>query len=188
MSNPQQPFDAVIHIDGGARGNPGPAACAVVVAAADGTPIHSFSRYLGETTNNVAEYRALLAALEYALEHRYLRLKIVSDSELLVRQMQGRYKVKSADLKPLHEQARRLIGRLGAFSIEHVRRKANRAADRLVNQALDAAEGRNAPAGRDECDKVLRATATYQRGILRLSRHLPLDDGEDVEVDIHRKR
>jgi GxxExxY protein len=139
MSNPKQPLDAVMHIDGGARGNPGPAACAVVVAAADGAPLHSFSRYLGETTNNVAEYRALLAALEYALEHRYLRLKVVSDSELLVRQMQGRYKVKSADLKPLREQARGLIDRLGAFSIEHVRREANREADRLVNQALDTA-------------------------------------------------
>jgi len=140
MSNPKHPFDAVMHIDGGARGNPGPAAGAVVVAAADGAPLHSFSQVLGETTNNVAEYRALLAALEYALEHRYLRLKVVSDSELLVRQMQGRYKVKSADLKPLHEQARRLAGRLAAFTIEHVRREANREADRLVNQALDAAE------------------------------------------------
>jgi GxxExxY protein len=140
MSNPKHPFDAVMHIDGGARGNPGPAACAVVVAAADGAPLASFSKYLGETTNNVAEYRGLLAALEYALEHHYLRLKVVSDSELLVRQMQGRYKVKSADLKPLHEQARRLIDRLAAFSIEHVRREANREADRLVNEALDVAE------------------------------------------------
>jgi GxxExxY protein len=140
MSNPKQPFDAVMHIDGGARGNPGPAACAVVVATADGAPLHSFSQYLGETTNNVAEYRALLAALEDALEHRYLKLKILSDSELLVRQMQGRYKVKNADLKSLHEQAQSLIARLAAFSIEHVRREANRDADRLVNRALDAAE------------------------------------------------
>jgi ribonuclease HI len=188
MSNPKQPFDAVMHVDGGARGNPGPAACAVAVAAAAGAPLHSFSQYLGETTNNVAEYRALLAALEYALEHRYLRLKIISDSELLVRQMQGRYKVKSADLKPLHEQARRLIDRLAAFSIEHVRREANRDADRLVNQALDAAEGRHAPAGRDDRDNVLRGTATYHRGVLRLSRELPLDDGEAVEVEVRRKR
>jgi GxxExxY protein len=140
MSNPKQPFDAVMHIDGGARGNPGLAACGVVVATADGAPLHSFSQYLGETTNNVAEYRALLAALEYALEHRYPRLKIFSDSELLVRQMQGRYKVKSADLKPLHEQARHLIDRLAAFSVEHVRREANREADRLVNEALDIVE------------------------------------------------
>ena len=188
MPNPKHAFDVVMHIDGGARGNPGPAACAVVVATADGAPPHSFSQYLGETTNNVAEYRALLAALEYALEHHHLRLKILSDSELLVRQTEGRYKVKSADLKPLHEQARRLVGRLEAFSIEHVRREANREADRLVNQALDAAEGRHAPAGRDERDKVLRATATYQRGVLRLTRQLPLDDGEDVEIEVRRKR
>jgi ribonuclease HI len=146
MPHPKPPFDAVMHIDGGARGNPGPAACAVVVAAGDGAPLHSFSHYLGETTNNVAEYRALLAALEYALERRYLRLKIVSDSELLVRQMEGRYKVKNAGLKPLHGQARSLIEGLEAFSIEHVRREANREADRLVNRALDAAgRGQNAP-------------------------------------------
>jgi ribonuclease HI len=142
MSDPRQSFDAIMHIDGGARGNPGPAACAVVVAAADGARLHSFSQYLGKTTNNVAEYRALLAALEYGLEHRYLRLKIVSDSELLVRQIQGRYKVKNPGLKPLHERARSLTARLGAFSIEHVRREANREADRLVNRALDAAERR----------------------------------------------
>jgi probable phosphoglycerate mutase len=188
MPSPKHPFDAVMHIDGGARGNPGPAACGVVVAAADGAPVDSLSQYLGETTNNVAEYRALLAALEYALEHRYSRLKVVSDSELLVRQMQGHYKVKSADLKPLHEQARRLVGRLAAFSIEHVRREANREADRLVNEALDAVEGRRALPARRERDDVLRATATYQRGLLRLNRQLPLDEGEDVEIEVRRKR
>jgi len=187
MSNPKHPFDAVMHIDGGARGNPGPAACAVVVAAADGAPLASFSKYLGETTNNVAEYRGLLAALEYALEHHYLRLKVVSDSELLVRQMQGRYKVKSADLKPLHEQARRVIDRLAAFSIEHVRREANREADRLVNEALDGA-GRHASATRPEPPRAARVTATYRRGVLHLHQKLPLSDGEDIEIEIHRKK
>jgi ribonuclease HI len=188
MACPRQPFDAVMHIDGGARGNPGPAAAAVVVAAADGTPLDSFSRYLGETTNNVAEYRALLVALEYALEHHYLRLKVVSDSELLVRQMQGRYKVKSPDLKPLHERAGRLIERLATFAIEHVPRERNRGADRLVNEALDAAAGGDFPSGPPEPRVALRATATYRRGVLRLHQQLPLPDGEDVEVEIHRKK
>lgn len=148
MPSPKHSFDAVMHIDGGARGNPGPAACAVVVTAADGAPLACFSKFLGETTNNVAEYRGLLAALEYAVEHRYLRLKVLSDSELLVRQMQGHYKVKSGDLKPLHQRAREMIGRLEAFSIEHVPREQNRGPDRLVNKALDAAD-RNEPNRKD---------------------------------------
>lgn len=193
MANPKQPFDAVMHIDGGARGNPGPAACAVVVATADGAPLHSFSRYLGETTNNVAEYRALLAALEYALEHRYLRLRIVSDSELLVRQMQGHYKVKNADLKSLHGQARDLVARLSAFSIEHVRREANRDADRLLNQRLDSATDGPGASSRAEPPQIgkvetLRTSATFQRGTLIARTQLPLQEGEEVDLQIFRKR
>jgi GxxExxY protein len=140
MPNPRHSFDVIMHIDGAARGNPGPAAYAVVVSTADRAPLASFSKCLGETTNNVAEYRGLVAALQYALDRHHRRVKIISDSELLVRQMQGRYKVKSADLKPLYEEARRLTAGLEAVTLEHVRREANREADRLVNQALDAAE------------------------------------------------
>ena len=133
-------FDMIMRIDGASRGNPGPAAYAVVVENDDGTPRESFFRTLGKTTNNVAEYEGLLAALEYALHQGARRLKVISDSELLVRQIQGRYKVKNEGLKPLVERARALIARLHSFSIEHVRRERNSEADRLANQALDSAE------------------------------------------------
>lgn len=178
----------MMSIDGGARGNPGPAAYAVVVAAADGTRLAAFSKFLGETTNNVAEYEGLVAALEYALRQHHRRVKVVSDSELLVRQMQGQYKVKSADLKPLSQRAREMIERLEAFSIEHVNRERNREADRLVNQALDAAEAGKSPTQPKTAHvAILRATATHERGILRLHRELPLADGEQVEVEIRRR-
>lgn len=132
--------EVVAYIDGGSRGNPGPAAYGVVVRDAEGAHLASFSKFLGRATNNVAEYQGLLAALNYAREHRYSRLKIVSDSELLARQITGQYKVKNAGLKPLHERARTLIGQFAGFSIQHVLREHNREADRLVNEALDAAE------------------------------------------------
>ena len=140
---PSEPSTApiVAYIDGGARGNPGPAACAVVVEAADGTRLDAFSKRLGRATNNVAEYQGLLAALKYALAHGRLHLKVISDSELLVRQIHGQYKVKNRDLKALHQQARQMISRFATFSIEHVRRDENRDADSLVNEALDAEEG-----------------------------------------------
>lgn len=128
-----------VYIDGASRGNPGPAAYAVLVKTAQGKPLASLSKILGETTNNVAEYRALLAALEYAVEHQH-EVKLYSDSELLVRQIEGRYKVKSADLKPLHDRARTLIRQLKAFSITHVPREENQEADRLANEALDGTE------------------------------------------------
>jgi ribonuclease HI len=106
----------------------------------DGTPLTTLSKTLGHTTNNVAEYHALLAVLEYAQEHHIHRLKVLSDSELLARQIQGVYKVRSPDLKPLHERARSAIARLESFSIQHVRREHNREADKLANKVLDAAE------------------------------------------------
>ena len=140
IRNPSGPTEVIVHIDGASRGNPGPAAYAVVIETGDRALVTSFSKVLGQTTNNVAEYRALMAALDYALSHHHLRLKVLSDSELLVRQISGRYKVKSRGLKPLHEQARQMITQLEAFSIEHVPRERNRQADRLANQALDAAE------------------------------------------------
>jgi ribonuclease HI len=132
--------EIVVHVDGGSRGNPGPAAYGVTVEDANGAPIAELSKTLGSATNNVAEYRGLLAALEFALEHRHLRLRVLTDSELMARQIEGRYKVKSPDLKPLFERARMLIQQLEHFSIRHVPREQNAGADRLVNQALDAAE------------------------------------------------
>jgi ribonuclease HI len=126
------------NIDGASRGNPGPAAYAVVMRNPEGKIVLELAKKMGRETNNVAEYYALLAALDYATGHGISALRIRSDSELLVRQMQGRYKVKSADLKPLYERAFRLTRQLKYFAIEHVRRELNRDADALANVALDS--------------------------------------------------
>ena len=130
----------IAHIDGGARGNPGPAAYGVVVRTPEGKTLAELARYLGNQTNNFAEYSGLIAALEYAQEHNLAGLKIFSDSELLVKQMRGQYKVNHPGLKTLHGRAQELARKLKYFSIQHVLRSANRDADRLVNQALDAEE------------------------------------------------
>ena len=127
----------VARIDGGARGNPGPAGYGVVLEDSSGKVFAELSRYLGHCTNNVAEYSGLLAALEKALEMGAANLRVLSDSELLVRQMNGQYKVKSPDLRPLYEEARRLSRKFVSFRIEHVRREQNRAADKLANRAMD---------------------------------------------------
>ncbi|MGH9469113.1 MAG: ribonuclease HI family protein [Terriglobia bacterium] len=127
-----------IHIDGASRGNPGAAAYGVLVESDDGEPLASFSKALGTATNNFAEYQALMAALEYALKHEHRRVRIYSDSELLVRQLEGRYRVKSPVLKLLHERAMKMVRQLEAFSVTHVPREQNREADRLANRALDA--------------------------------------------------
>jgi probable phosphoglycerate mutase len=125
------------NIDGGARGNPGPSAYGVVVRNSQGEIIAELSDYLGIQTNNYAEYSGLLAALDFAVREKHLSLKVLSDSELLVRQMQGRYKVKSPGLIDLYDRARALVRKLEHFSIDHVMRESNREADRLVNQVLD---------------------------------------------------
>jgi ribonuclease HI len=129
----------VANIDGASRGNPGPASYAVVLRDPEGKIALELAKNIGRETNNVAEYFALLAALDYATGHNIAALRVRSDSELLVRQMQGRYKVKSADLKPLHERAAKLSRQLQYFAIEHVRRELNRDADALANVALDSA-------------------------------------------------
>ena len=126
------------NVDGAARGNPGPASYAVVVRAPDGSTQFRIGKYLGRATNNVAEYYALIGALDYAQSQNISRLAVRSDSELLVRQMQGRYKVKSPDLKPLHERAQKMARALAHFEIAHVRREQNSEADELANLALDA--------------------------------------------------
>jgi probable phosphoglycerate mutase len=126
-------------IDGGSRGNPGPAAWAVAVLDESGGCVEGHHGSLGRATNNVAEYRALLEALRLAEERAAEDVAIQADSELVVRQILGRYKVKHPDLKPLFEEAKRRIGRFRSFGIRHVPRGENAHADRLVNEALDAA-------------------------------------------------
>lgn len=130
----------VAYIDGGARGNPGPAGYGVRIEEADGTLIEELHGGLGIATNNVAEYKSLLAALRWAVEHGHLRLHVRSDSELLVRQMRGDYKVRHPGLQPLYAQARLLVLQLDTVSFEHVRREQNVEADRLSNLGMDEAE------------------------------------------------
>ena len=132
----------IAHSDGGARGNPGPAGYGVVIQDEAGRKIAALSQYLGHQTNNFAEYQGLIAALEYAIEHGHKSLKVVSDSELLVRQIKGIYKVKNATLQELHGRAKQLIAQLDWFSIDHALREHNREADELANRAMDSGSGR----------------------------------------------
>ena len=127
----------VAYIDGGARGNPGPAGYGVRVEQPDGTLVEELSESIGVATNNVAEYRALLAALEWARANGHRALHVRSDSLLLVQQMLGRYKVKHPGLLPLHARARLLAHEIGHVSFEHVGRSLNAHADRLANKAMD---------------------------------------------------
>jgi ribonuclease HI len=129
----------VVHVDGGARGNPGPAAGAAVLSTPDGEVVDEVSETLGETTNNVAEYRGLLLGLRRARELGATEVEVVNDSELVARQVNGDYKVKHPAMKPLHAEAMRELEGFGAWSIRSVPRAQNAAADALVNQALDAA-------------------------------------------------
>src|SRR5580765_4300966 len=139
--NPPEHY-LVAHSDGGARGNPGPAGFGVVIKDESGRKVAALSEYLGHQTNNFAEYQGLIAALEYALEHGPKALKLISDSELLVRQIKGIYKVKNATLQELHGRAKELIAQLDWFSIGHALREHNQEADRLANEAMDRGMGR----------------------------------------------
>ena len=132
----------IAHSDGGARGNPGPAGYGVVINNESGKKIATLSEYLGHQTNNFAEYQGLIAALEYTLEHGPKALKVISDSELLVRQIKGIYKVKNPMLQDLHARAKELIAQLDWFSIGHALREHNQEADRLANEAMDRGMGR----------------------------------------------
>jgi ribonuclease HI len=126
-----------VNVDGGARGNPGPAAIGVVLRDGDGEVLEKVGETIGEATNNVAEYRALLRGIELAKGHDADDLELIGDSELVVRQVEGRYKVKNAGMKELHEEVRRALRDFDSWSIRHVRRAENADADRLVNEALD---------------------------------------------------
>ena len=132
------------HCDGGARGNPGPAGFGALVQDADGNVLAELSEFLGIQTNNYAEYSGLLASLDFALAHNHPRLRVVSDSELMVKQIQGKYQVKSPGLRPLYDQAKKKIAQLEAFEIVHALRHKNKDADRLANQAMDRGMNRGA--------------------------------------------
>ncbi len=131
----------VAYIDGGARGNPGPAGFGVRIERADGTLVEEFCESIGIATNNVAEYQALIAALQWARTHGHRQLHVRSDSLLLVQQMRGRFKVKHPGLQPLHGKARLLAHEIGRVTFEHVARELNAHADRLANAAMDEAAG-----------------------------------------------
>ncbi len=127
----------VVNVDGGSRGNPGPAAVGVVVQDADGRVLEEVGERIGKATNNVAEYRALLLGIDRARQHGASELELIGDSELVVRQVKGEYKVKDAALRELHAEVGRALAPFASWSIRHVRRESNAEADRLVNEALD---------------------------------------------------
>ena len=126
-----------VNVDGGARGNPGPAAIGVVVRDEDGAVLEELGETIGRATNNVAEYRALLRGIELAAAHGATEVELVGDSELVVRQIEGRYKVKDATLRELHAEVGQSLRSFEGWSIRHVRREHNAGADRLVNATLD---------------------------------------------------
>jgi ribonuclease HI len=175
------------NIDGGSRGNPGPAAYGVVVRDPRGDIVARLKKYIGNNTNNVAEYFGLIAALDYAQNHGIRALRIESDSELMVKQMHGQYKVKSEELRPLFERAKKMAQTFESFRIRHVYREQNKEADALVNQALDETSGGGAvssvkaekPAAKDA---TLRLLARYQDGMLQPYEALDLPEGTEVEL------
>ena len=130
------------YCDGGSRGNPGPSGYGVSIEDEAARPLADLSEFLGVKTNNFAEYSGLLAALEYALMHGHRRLRVVADSELMVKQMKGQYRVNSPDLRPLWEEAKRRVAGLERFEIQHVLRGKNKRADALANQAMDRGTGK----------------------------------------------
>jgi ribonuclease HI len=194
----------IANIDGASRGNPGPASYAVVMRDPNGKIILELGKKLGRDTNNVAEYYALLAALDYAATHDISALRIRSDSELLVRQIQGRYKVKSPDLKPLYERASKLTRQFEYFVIEHVRRESNREADALANLALDSGAfgptvsppaGSQAtstsaraetPASRPAPSQPSRIRARYAKGVFVPADPIDLPEGSEVLLEIRK--
>jgi len=184
------------NVDGGSRGNPGPASYGVVIRDPRGEVVARLKKYIGRTTNNVAEYYGLIAALDYAQSNSIKALRVESDSELLVKQMQGQYKVKSADLKPLYERAKKMSQAMPAFRIDHVYREQNREADLLANEAMDEASGKP-PAAASRNPKVesgnsksenrnsiptIKVRARFRSGILYPLEDVDLPDGAEVEI------
>jgi len=186
------------NIDGGSRGNPGPASYGVVIRDPRGEIVARLKKYIGRTTNNVAEYYGLIAALDYAQSNSIKALRIESDSELLVKQMRGQYKVKSEDLKPLFERAKKMSATISSFRIDHVYREQNKEADALANEAMDEADGRK-PASvetrnpkiengnsklenRGAAHTAIKVRARFRSGILYPLEDINLPDGAEVEI------
>jgi ribonuclease HI len=178
------------NIDGGSRGNPGPASYGVVIRDPRGEVIAKLKKYIGRMTNNVAEYYGLIAALDYAQSHGIRALRVESDSELLVRQMRGQYKVKSAELRPLFERARKMSHTFASFKIEHVYRERNAEADALANEALDETSGAlprtkpDAPAAKPQTPQSRKVRARFRNGVLVPLAPLDLPEGSEVELKI----
>ena len=198
------------NIDGGSRGNPGPAAYGVIIRDGRGEIVAKLKKYIGRMTNNVAEYYGLIAAMDYAQSHGIRALRIESDSELLVKQMRGQYKVKSEDLRPLFERAQKMSKAFDSFRIEHVYREQNREADALANEALDETEGgkpklpatpksesgaksetsaKSQPSSKTEPPgskpEPRKIQARFRGGVLYLLEDVELPDGMVVDVSIH---
>jgi ribonuclease HI len=176
----------VAHIDGGARGNPGPAGYGVVIEDEIGRPVAELSEFLGRQTNNYAEYSGLLAALTYATKHGFKALKVFSDSELMVKQIKGQYKVNHPALKDLHTKAIRMIDGLEAFEINHVLREKNRDADRLANRAMDSGTKRDSPVASETGLAHVPPSTHEVKGVVRNGAVVflgsPLPDGTLVKV------
>ncbi len=179
------------NIDGGSRGNPGPASYGVVIRDPRGEIIAKLKKYIGRMTNNVAEYYGLIAALDYAQAKGIRALRVESDSELLVKQMRGQYKVKSGELQPLFERARKVSQGFASFRIEHVYREQNREADALANEALDETSGgapKSHSATKSESSnksEQRRIRARYQSGVLYPLEDVNIPDGTVLEVSLH---
>jgi ribonuclease HI len=187
------------NIDGGSRGNPGPASYGVVIRDGRGDIVAKLKKYIGRMTNNVAEYYGLIAAMDYAQSHAIRALRVESDSELLVKQMRGLYKVKSEDLRPLFERAQKMSKAFDSFRIEHVYREQNREADALANEALDETEGKAPgaasakkaestgakPEPASSKTEPRKIQARFRSGVLYLLEDVELPDGMVVDVSIH---
>ena len=189
-----------VNIDGGSRGNPGPAAYGIVIRDPRGETVTKLKKYIGRSTNNVAEYYGLIAALDYAQTHGVREVRIESDSELLVKQMRGQYKVKSGDLRPLFERAKKMSESFESFRIDHVYREQTREADALANEALDETAGaspgssaskKDSPAPSSSPAKkesftlrpdVRKIRARYRSGILYPLEDVDLPDGTELEI------
>jgi ribonuclease HI len=186
----------IAYTDGGSRGNPGPAGYGVVIQDESQRKVATLSEYLGRQTNNFAEYQGLIAALEYAIKNGRKALKVISDSELLVQQIKGVYKVKNPTLQDLHARAKELIAKLDWFSIDHVLRGHNQEADRLANAAMDKGMGRRAASVATSPDVgagvLARAATSAQEftGVVREGKIELLDgqlpDGTHVQVRVKK--
>jgi ribonuclease HI len=182
----------VAFIDGGARGNPGPAGYGVLIQNETGGKVAALSEYLGHQTNNFAEYQGLIAALEYTVNNGHKGLKVISDSELLVRQIKGIYKVNNAALRDQHARAKELIAQLDWFSMGHVLRGHNEEADRLANAAMDKGMGRVARAPSPASSGSVPEAQQEFDGIVREGKIELLDgklpEGTQVQVRVKKFR